>query len=70
MDLQVPKLFERYYKDFYQLTGITTGKQPKAEELRRAIDRLDFEAMARLYTLIDKESITSLSLGTLQLFKS
>jgi CRISPR-associated endonuclease/helicase Cas3 len=57
IDLQSPKLFEKYYQKLYNLTGITTGKQGKAEELREAIDRLDFEETARLYRLIDHDAI-------------
>ena len=57
MDLQSPKLFEKYYQKFYKLTGIMTGGQSKAEELKDAIERLDFEKTADLYRLIDQDAI-------------
>jgi CRISPR-associated endonuclease/helicase Cas3 len=57
MDLQSPRLFEKYYQTFYKLTGITTGGQSKAEELKDAVERLDFEKTADLYRLIDQDAI-------------
>jgi CRISPR-associated endonuclease/helicase Cas3 len=57
MDLQSPKLFEEYYRTFYNLTGITTGEQGKAKELQSAINLLDFEETASLYRLIDQDAI-------------
>lgn len=57
MDLQSPKLFERYYRKFYGVTGITTGEQGKAKELQIAISQLDFEETAHLYRLIDQDAI-------------
>ena len=57
MDLQSPKLFEEYYQKLYALTGIATGEQGKAKDLRSCIDQLDFEGTAKLYRLIDQDAI-------------
>jgi CRISPR-associated endonuclease/helicase Cas3 len=57
MDLQSPKLFEEYYRRFYDLTGFATGERGKTKDLLSFVGQLDFEETARLYRLIDQDAI-------------
>jgi CRISPR-associated helicase Cas3/CRISPR-associated endonuclease Cas3-HD len=57
MDLQSQKLFDDYYRTFYDLTGFAMAERGKGKSLQEAIHRFDFEETARLYRLIDQDAI-------------
>jgi len=58
MDIDDPKLFDKYYRTFYDLTG--AAKQGKARKLAEAIQKQDFAEVASLYRLIPKNGINVL----------
>jgi hypothetical protein len=58
MDIQVPELFAEYYKELYDFVR-PPGKK---KDLINAIKRQDFAEAARLYRVIDRNSINVLVL--------
>lgn len=57
LDLQSPELFAEYYRTLYDLGKIGTAEQGKEKRLDEAMGRLDFQAAAELYRLIDQDAI-------------
>lgn len=51
------EVFETYYRALYDLEGLAGAEQGRSRDLREAIDRCDFETVARLYRLIDKDAV-------------
>lgn len=60
MDLQLAKLFDRYFRTLYDLTGITSAGQGKAKTLEEAMEQHDFATTAELYRLIDQDAVNVL----------
>jgi CRISPR-associated helicase Cas3/CRISPR-associated endonuclease Cas3-HD len=56
MDIHNPALFDRYYREFYDLAQ----PQKRKEELQDAIKRQDFETVAKEYRLIENDAINVL----------
>jgi CRISPR-associated endonuclease/helicase Cas3 len=54
MDIDDPSLFDRYYRLFYDIAR----PEEKRRELSEAIVRQDFAEVARLYRVIDENTIT------------
>lgn len=60
MDIQDPHIFDHYYRSLYDLTKIAALADGRARELKDAIQRQDFVALANLYRLIPHDTINVL----------
>lgn len=55
-----PELIQRYYRELYELTGTGQAGDGREKELRKAMECLDFQAVANVYRLIPDASINIL----------
>lgn len=55
-----PELIQRYYRELYELTGTGQAGDGREKELRKAMECLDFQAVAKLSRLIPDTSINIL----------
>jgi len=55
-----PELIQTYYRELYKLTGTGEADGGNERELRKAMECLDFQAVAKVYRLIPDASISIL----------
>ena len=62
LDIHDPEVFDRYYRSLYDLKDLSPADDRSKEQnpLLKAVNALDFEQLARLYRLIDKNTINVL----------
>ena len=60
MDINDTALFEEYYRTLYDLAKIAGMSEGKAKELKKAIELQHFDAVAKLYRIVDQDAISVL----------